>query len=248
MNLVICIPTYNEVGNLEKLIRAIAEQRAKISVAVDVLFIDDNSPDGTGELANRISQQQEWVKVLHREIKNGIGNAYKEGFRWALNNKYDFIMQMDADLSHDPNALPNFIKMIQYNDAVFGSRYLHGVRVSNWSFKRLLLSKLSNEFIRRLLGIYVTDTTTAYKCFRRCVLENVPFEHFKGKQNAFLIELVHWSVKSCFHTVEIPFMFIERESGESKMNFGSAWESLCVTFSLLFRPVHIKQLKRDLKL
>ena len=141
---------------------------------------------------------------------------------------------MDADLSHDPNAIPGFLEKIKDYDAVFGSRYLNGVRVYNWSFKRLLLSKLSNDFIRIALRIPYTDTTTAFKCFRRTVLESIDLNSLKGRQNAFLIELVYHTIKQGFKTVEIPFMFIERATGESKMEFKVSIESLATVLRLIF--------------
>ena len=141
-------------------------------------------------------------------------------------------MLMDADLSHDPDAIPLFLKEIESADAVFGSRYLNGVRVNNWSFKRLLLSKLSNDFIRLGLRIDSTDTTTAFKCFRRHVIESIGVEHFTGKQNAFLIELVHGTLKNGFKTKEVPFMFFEREEGESKMEMRVAAESRATVLRL----------------
>lgn len=140
---------------------------------------------------------------------------------------------MDADLSHDPAALPLFLEKIKDHDVVFGSRYLNGVRVCNWSFARLLLSKLSNEFIRWMLGLESTDTTTAYKCFRRGVIEAVDVNRFRGRQNAFLIELVYHTYRRGFHAVEVPFMFMEREEGESKMRWNVAFESLATVFRLL---------------
>ena len=229
MKKLILLPTYNERGNLENLVSKVLA----LSLDVDILVIDDNSPDGTGEIADRLSKVDPHVKVLHRPKKEGLGRAYKDGFRWALENSYDVMMQMDADLSHDPAVLPEFLKQIESYDAVFGSRYLNGVRVQNWSFKRLVLSKLSNEFVRVVLGLPSTDTTTAYKCFRRKVVEAWDWEALNGRQNAFLIELVWQTVKKGFRVKEIPFTFVERESGESKMNLGVAGESL-VTVSRLF--------------
>ena len=227
---VILVPTYNEAGNLETLVSKILA----LSLGLDILVIDDNSPDGTGEMAERMSHTRSFVKVLHRVKKEGLGRAYRDGFLWALQNKYDVILQMDADLSHDPAALPEFLKEIQNCDAVFGSRYLNGVRVQNWSFKRLVLSKVSNEFVRIVLGLPATDTTTAYKCFRRKVIEAVDWKRLRGRQNAFLIELVWMTVKNGFRTKEIPFTFTERESGESKMNLKVAAESLGTVFRLFF--------------
>ena len=230
MKKVVLIPTYNESANLEKLINKISS----FAPDLDILIIDDNSPDGTGRLADEFSKRLPTVKTIHRKLKNGLGRAYAEGFLWALDNNYDVIMQMDADLSHEPAVLPKFLEEINHYDAVFGSRYYQGVRVHNWSFRRLLLSKLSNEFVRVMLGINSTDTTTAYKCFRREVIQAIDFSKLKGRQNAFLIELVHTTFKLGFKTKEIPFIFTERESGESKMNLLVAWESLATVFKLFF--------------
>lgn len=229
MKAIVVIPTYNEKENLRKLINAIKKQK----VEIDILFVDDNSPDGTGILAEELSKKSPQIKVLHRKRKEGLGRAYIDGFKWVLNNSYEIIMQMDADLSHDPDSIPEFMDKIKDYDAVFGSRYFKGVRVYNWSFKRLLLSKLSNEFIRIMLRINTTDTTTAFKCFKRKVLESIDLDSLKGRQNAFLIELVYKVIKSGFKTTEIPFMFIEREMGESKMEFKVAIESLFMVFKLM---------------
>ncbi|MFC1624260.1 polyprenol monophosphomannose synthase [Candidatus Omnitrophota bacterium] len=230
MKSIVVIPTYNEKDNIKNVIKAIIKQKANI----DILFVDDNSPDGTGRLAETLSKEYTCVHILHRERKEGLGRAYVDGFKWALNKGYEIIMQMDADLSHDPNAIPVFLEKIQDHDAVFGSRYLRGVRVCNWSFKRLLFSKFSNEFIRIMLRLDSTDTTTAFKCFKRNVLESINLDSLKGRQNAFLIELVHKVVKSGFKTTEIPFMFIERKKGESKAEFKVVIESLWVILRLMF--------------
>lgn len=225
---VILIPTYNEVKNLVRLITRISEQ----SLNLDILIIDDNSPDGTAELAQELSKTHPWVHMLRRKCKEGLGRAYLDGFRWALERGYDIFIQMDADLSHDPSALPKFTEAIKDYHAVFGSRYLRGVRVMNWSFKRLLLSKLANEFTRIVLNLPTTDTTTAFKCFRREVIEAIGLENLHGKTNAFLIEIVFKTIRHGFKTTEIPFMFIERDNGESKMNFKVAAECLFMVFKL----------------
>jgi dolichol-phosphate mannosyltransferase len=230
MNAVIVIPTYNEKDNLSRLIAAVRKQH----IDADILIVDDNSPDGTGLLADEFARQDSRIKVLHREKKDGIGRAYREGFQWALTHGYDILLQMDADLSHDPNALPEFLEKIRDYDAVFGSRYYKGIRVHNWSFKRLLLSKTSNDFIRLMLRLNSTDITTAFKCFRREVLESVDLNSCKGRQNAFLIELVFRVIKGGFRTTEIPFTFREREQGESKMEFRVAVESLWTVARLIF--------------
>jgi len=231
MKTIIVIPTYNEKDNLPKLVEAIQKQ----NIDADILFVDDNSPDGTGLLAEEFARQDAGIKVLHREKKEGIGQAYREGFQWALTKGYEILLQMDADLSHDPNALPEFLEKIKDYDAVFGSRYYRGIRVYNWSFKRLLLSKFANDFVRLMLRLDATDTTTAFKCFRKEVLESIDLPSFKGRQNAFLIELVHRVIKSGFKTTEIPFVFKEREKGESKMEFKVALESLWMVARLMTR-------------
>ncbi len=233
MKSIIVIPTFNESKNIRKLVNGVMRQGTNL----DILFVDDNSPDGTGILAEQISSENPRISVLHRKKKEGIGRAYVAGFQWALNNGYEVIMQMDADLSHDPSVLPLFMEKIEDYDAVFGSRYLHGVRVHNWSFKRLLISKLSNEYIRILLGLDSTDTTTAFKCFRRNVLESVHFERLRGRQNAFLIDLVYTVIKSGYRTIEIPFTFREREEGESKMRLSVAVESFLMVFRLMFSKI-----------
>jgi dolichol-phosphate mannosyltransferase len=230
MRTVIVIPTFNEISNLPRLLTAIREQ----PIDVDILIVDDDSPDGTGLLADDYSRRDSRIKVLHRKRKDGIGRAYQVGFRWALSQGYEIFLQMDADLSHDPGVLPDFLEKIREYDAVFGSRYYRGIRVHNWSFKRLLLSKVSNDFIRFMLRLNATDITTAFKCFRRDVLASIDLESFKGRQNAFLIELVNSVTKGGFRTCEIPFTFRERESGESKMEFRVALESLWTVARLMF--------------
>ncbi len=233
MKTLIVIPTYNEKDNVPRLIPSVLQYAPD----VEILIVDDNSPDGTGQMAESLRQKYKGLHVLHRRGKEGLGRAYIDGFRWALERDYEVIFQMDADLSHDPAALPRFLEQIREHDAVFGSRYLKGVRVYNWSFRRLLLSKLSNEWIRFFLRIDSTDTTTAYKCFRRRVLESMNWKRFHGRQNAFLIELVWSTIRKGFRTTEIPFVFMERESGESKMEMRVAFESLWTTFRLAFsRP------------
>ncbi len=224
---VILIPTYNERKNLANLVRRIGEK-----IQTDILIIDDGSPDGTADLADSMRKDYPGLHVLRRTRKDGIGNAYKAGFRWVFERDYTVILMMDADLSHDPEALPLFMEQIRHHEAVFGSRYLKGVRVFNWSFGRLLLSKFSNEFIRFMLGIPSTDTTTAYKCFRRGTLEALHADRMDGRQNAFFIRLVFETYRQGFDAKEIPFLFIEREEGESKMRASVAWESLAMVFRL----------------
>jgi len=230
---IILIPTYNEKSNLEDLIQEIRRY-----TQTDILFIDDNSPDGTGNLAQELSLTHPGIHVLHRQEKSGIGAAYKDGFRWALERPYEFFLMMDADLSHDPAVLPLFMERIQDYDAVFASRYLNGISVYQWSLARLLFSKFSNVFISKMLGLkQSTDTTTAFKCFRRHAIEKVNIQTLMGKKNAFLINLVYETVKSGLKTTEIPFIFSGRKKGKSKSDFAIVAESTEVIFSLFFRGI-----------
>jgi dolichol-phosphate mannosyltransferase len=241
---VIVVPTYNERDNVARLVGEVE----KLGLGLEIVFVDDNSPDGTGDVVENLAQTHPAVRLLRRPAKEGLGRAYKAGLLWALENGYEIILQMDADLSHDPAALPALLKNIETHDAVFGSRYYRGVRVFNWSFRRLLLSKISNEFIRIGLAIPSTDTTTAFKAFRRRVLETIDVGRLRGKYNAFLIELVYLTIKGGFQTVEIPFTFRERETGESKMKLAVAVESLFTVFRLrLLRPRYLKSIRRCLR-
>lgn len=213
MRAIIVIPTYNERDNLYKLFTAIKKKKPDI----DILFVDDNSPDGTGELAESVSKKYTGIYVLHRRRKEGIGKAYIDGFKWALSNNYEAIMQMDADFEHPPYLIPIFLEKIKDYDAVFASRYLQRASIYNLPLWKSLLSRCANKFVRITLGINVTDTTTGFKCFRRNVLESINLDNLRGKTNDFFIELVYKVIKSGFKTVEIPFVLKNRVRGKSKL-------------------------------
>jgi dolichol-phosphate mannosyltransferase len=210
----VVVPTYNERINLSLIVPLILQQDARI----EVLVVDDNSPDGTGQLADKMAAGHGRIHVLHRPEKAGLGKAYLAGFRWALECGYDFIFEMDADFSHDPKFLPEFLQAIETADLVIGSRYRAGVNVINWPISRLLLSLGANEYARRVTGLPLTDSTGGFKCFRRRVLEAIDFEKVKSNGYSFQIEMSFRAWKQGFRLVEIPIVFTDRVEGQSKMD------------------------------
>ena len=210
----VVVPTYNERVNLPLIVPLILQQDSRI----EVLVVDDNSPDGTGQLADEMAAENRRIHVLHRPGKAGLGKAYLAGFRWALECDYDFIFEMDADFSHDPKFLPEFLQAIETADLVIGSRYRAGVNVINWPISRLLLSLGANEYARRVTGLPLTDSTGGFKCFRRRVLEAIDFEKVKSNGYSFQIEMSFRAWKQGFRLVEIPIVFTDRVEGQSKMD------------------------------
>ncbi len=210
----VVVPTYNERVNLALIVPLILQQDARI----EVLVVDDNSPDGTGQVADEMAAANRRIHVLHRPSKAGLGKAYIAGFRWALECGYDFIFEMDADFSHDPKFLPEFLQAIETADLVIGSRYRAGVNVINWPISRLLLSLGANEYARRVTGLPLTDSTGGFKCFRRRVLEAIDFEKVKSNGYSFQIEMSFRAWKQGFRLVEIPIVFTDRVEGQSKMD------------------------------
>jgi dolichol-phosphate mannosyltransferase len=186
---------------------------------IEVLIVDDASPDGTGALADSLAAADPRVNVLHRSGKLGLGTAYVAGFKWGLERGYDFLFEMDADFSHDPSHLPTFLSSIEDYDVVLGSRYLHGrVTVVNWPIGRLLLSYFANVYARWVTGVPVADLTGGFKCFRREVLEAIPLERVESNGYAFQIEMTFRAWRKRFRIGEIPIMFVDRDTGESKMS------------------------------
>jgi dolichol-phosphate mannosyltransferase len=210
----VVVPTYNERVNLPLIVPLILQQDARI----EVLVVDDNSPDGTGHLADEMAAGNRRIHVLHRPGKAGLGKAYLAGFRWALECGYDFIFEMDADFSHDPKFLPEFLQAVETADLVIGSRYRAGVNVINWPISRLLLSLGANEYARRVTGLPLTDSTGGFKCFRRRVLEAIDFEKVKSNGYSFQIEMSFRAWQQGFRLVEIPIVFTDRVEGQSKMD------------------------------
>jgi dolichol-phosphate mannosyltransferase len=225
----VIIPTYNERENLPRLVPSVLEQ----SPEIDVLIVDDASPDGTGALADEIAERSPGrVHVIHRPGKLGLGTAYVTGFHWALERGYEILFEMDADFSHDPNHLPQFLKHIRQFDVVLGSRYLNGVTVVNWPMQRLLLSYLANAYARLITGIRVTDLTGGYRCYRRRVLEAVDLEAVRSSGYAFQIEMTYRAARKGFRIGEMPIIFVDRNVGASKMSRRIVWEAAWMVWRL----------------
>jgi dolichol-phosphate mannosyltransferase len=210
---VVCLPTYNELENLEPMLRALGEKDVR------VLVIDDNSPDGTGELADRLAQELDYVDVLHRERKEGLGPAYLAGFRRALSDGAELVLEMDCDFSHDPNDVPRLLAAVEHGaDLALGSRYVPGGGVRNWGLVRRLISEGGSLYARVLLGVKVRDLTGGFKCYRRAVLEAIDLDAVESKGYAFQIETTYRVLRAGFHVVEVPTTFADREAGGSKMS------------------------------
>ncbi len=211
----VIIPTYNEAMNVGNLVPQVLAQDARL----DVLVVDDSSPDGTGQLAAALAQQHPRVHVLHRDGKRGLGTAYVTGFRWALERGYDYVFEMDADFSHDPSHLKDFLKAVGEADLVIGSRYLGGkVTVVNWPMGRLLLSYSANIYARWVTGLSIWDLTGGFKCFRKQVLETIDLSQVRSNGYAFQIEMSVRAWRKGFRLKEIPIVFVDRTEGDSKMN------------------------------
>lgn len=214
MKTLIIIPTYNEIDNL----RLLLEQLFTFAPATDVLIVDDNSPDGTGKLADEIHDENPQVQVMHRAGKLGLGTAYIAGFKYAIERGYDAAFEMDADFSHDPRYLPDFLKKIETADLVIGSRYVPGGATPNWSFLRRFISGGGNIYTRTLLGTHIHDWTAGYRCYRRRVLENIDLNSVKTQGYAFQIEMAWRATRRGLKIVETPIVFRDRRVGKSKMS------------------------------
>ena len=211
----VVIPTYNEVANLPALVPLVLAQDSRL----EILVVDDNSPDGTGRLAEALAAREPRLHVLHREGKLGLGTAYLTGFRWALERGYDYMFEMDADHSHDPGHLKDFLKAVVEADLVLGSRYLDGkVTVVNWPMGRLVLSYCANIYARWITGLHIWDLTGGFKCFRRQVLEAIDLSRVRSNGYAFQIEMSVRAWRKGFKLKEIPIVFVDRTEGQSKMN------------------------------
>jgi dolichol-phosphate mannosyltransferase len=230
MKTVIIIPTYNEYENLRPLLQAIFSY----APGCDILIVDDNSPDGTGKLADEMSQEDTRIHVLHRAGKLGLGTAYVAGFKYAIEHNYDAAFEMDADFSHDPRYLPDFLKAIENADLVIGSRYIPGGSTPNWSLDRRLISGCGNIFIRFMLSIPIHDCTAGFRCYRREVLENLDLDSVQSQGYAFQTELTYRALRQSFRIVEIPIIFVDRRVGKSKMSRSIALETLSYVFRTRF--------------
>ena len=225
----VIVPTYNERFNIARLIPAILAQ----DPSLEILVVDDGSPDGTGAIVDGIATNNPRVHVIHREGKLGLGTAYIAGFRWALERKYDLVFEMDADFSHNPERLPEFLEAIRESDVVLGSRYQDGhVNVVNWPMSRLFLSYAANIYARFVTGLPIFDTTGGFKCFRRNVLESIDLNSVKSNGYAFQIEVSYRAWKRGFRLLEIPIIFVDRTEGVSKMSKKIVREAIWMVWRL----------------
>jgi dolichol-phosphate mannosyltransferase len=228
----VVLPTYDERENLPQIVPAILAADPRL----DVLVVDDNSPDGTGALADALAAQEPRLRVLHRARKEGLGRAYLAGFAEALRNGYGLILEMDADFSHDPSRLPALLAESQTSDLVLGSRYVEGGGTVNWGLGRRLLSKGGSLYARLILGLPIHDLTGGFKCFRREVLEAIDLPSVRSSGYAFQIELTYRAVKHGFRVREVPITFLERRVGESKMSRRIVAEALWMVWKIRFDP------------
>lgn len=226
--ILVIVPTYNERDNLP----ALAQRVMKLPLEVDLLIVDDNSPDGTGKLADELAKDQPRLKVLHRQEKDGLGRAYCAGFKWALERDYEFIMEMDGDFSHNPDDIPRFVEAAQNADLVLGSRYRDGIRVINWPLRRLMLSMAAAKYVRIITGMRISDPTGGFKCFRRRALQTINLEAVRSNGYSFQIELTHKIWREGMRIAEVPIIFTDRFQGSSKMSSRIVREALWMVWQL----------------
>lgn len=231
MKSLIIVPTYNELENIRRLL----PELMALDPGIRVLVVDDNSPDGTGKLADELAAENERISVLHRPGKLGLGSAYVAGFKYAVQQDVDCVFEMDADFSHDPAMIPRFIEQIASCDVVIGSRYISGINVVNWPMSRLLLSYFANIYTRLVTGMTIRDTTSGYKCFRREVLENIDLDDVRSDGYAFQIEMNFRCWRKGYRMREIPIIFVDRRSGTSKLSRGVINEAVWIPWWLRLR-------------
>jgi dolichol-phosphate mannosyltransferase len=230
------LPTYNEVENIDRFVRAVLPQLAAPGLEPHLLIVDDNSPDGTGSVADRLAAEFQEVEVFHRPAKEGLGRAYLAGFRRALDSGADLVLEMDADFSHDPADVPRLIEAASGADLALGSRYVRGGGVSDWSLARRMLSRGGCWYAQHLLGVPVRDLTGGFKCFHRKVLEEIHLDSVHADGYGFQIELTYYALKAGFSVVEVPIVFRDRQLGTSKMSPRIALEAVWKVPALRFRP------------
>jgi len=220
---VVCLPTYNERENLERMVRALGEVLPQNG---RVLVIDDSSPDGTGEIADRLAVELPWLDVLHRPVKEGLGRAYVDGFRHALARGAELVLEIDCDFSHDPKDVPRLIAAVEAGaDLALGSRYVEGGGTANWGLVRRMLSRGASIYTRTLL-MPIRDATGGFKCFRRAVLEAIELETIDAAGYVFQIETTYRALRKGFRVVEVPIRFVDRTAGQSKMSRGIVLEAI----------------------
>lgn len=228
MKSIVIIPTYNERDNIVRLAAEVLKQ----DPSLQILFVDDNSPDGTGKLADELAGQNQRIHVMHRPGKMGLGSAYCAGFKRALELGADYLIEMDADFSHDPSVLPLFLEKIRDYDLVIGSRYLNGVSVVNWPIRRLILSYFASVYTRCITGLKIMDCTSGFKCFRRSTIESIDLDKVKSDGYSFQIELNYRCMEKGLRIAEVPIIFIDRHAGTSKMSKKIVREAVLMVWKL----------------
>jgi len=233
MESIVIIATYNEKENIEKL----AEEILQLKEDIHIIIIDDNSPDGTGQLADELAYKYIEIEVIHREKKLGLGSAYVQGFKHALEKRAKYIFTMDADFSHNPRSIPDFLSAIQDCDLVIGSRYLGGIRVLNWGFGRLIISKMATFYVKMTTGLPFTDITGGFNCYKRRLFESIALEKICSNGYSFQIEIKYKAYIKGFKIVEIPIVFEERRVGQSKLSKRIIWEAFWIVWRLQFETL-----------
>jgi dolichol-phosphate mannosyltransferase len=228
---IVVVPTFNERENLPPLTQRILA----LPVKIDLLVVDDNSPDGTGKIADQLAAQYPSIHVLHRSEKSGLGRAYIAGFKWALEHGYDFVFELDGDFSHNPDDIPMFLEAAKNSDLVLGSRYLNGIRIINWPLSRLMLSKTAAKYVQIITGMPFTDPTGGYKCFRRRALQAINLDEIRSNGYSFQIEMTHKLWRQRLRVVEVPIVFTDRFQGHSKMSGHIVREALIMVWRLWFQ-------------
>jgi dolichol-phosphate mannosyltransferase len=228
----VILPTYDEAENLERIVGAVLEQ---LPASRRILIVDDNSPDGTGKIADRLAEADDSIAVLHRPRKEGLGPAYLAGFRVALEEGAERIIEMDADFSHDPSYLPALIEATEHADLAIGSRYVPGGGITDWGPMRRFISRGGSAYARAALGLPVRDLTGGFKCFRRVVLETINLETIEARGYAFQVETTYRAIKAGFRVVEVPIVFKDRADGTSKMSKGIVAEAMWRVPAMRFR-------------
>jgi dolichol-phosphate mannosyltransferase len=229
----VIIPTYNEIDNIEKMIRTLFEMYPAISL----LIIEDGSPDGTAQVVKTLQTAFKNLHMIERKGKLGLGTAYITGFRWALERSYEYVFEMDCDFSHDPKQIPDLLEAATTHDLVIGSRYVDGIRIINWPFRRLLLSYCASIYTRAITGIPVFDTTGGFKCFKRSALQSLNFERIISNGYSFQLELNYKIWVKGLKIKEVPIIFYERRDGQSKMGGGIILEAIFAVFRLRLKNV-----------
>ncbi len=235
MKALVIIPTYNEADNVS----AIIDEVLKQNQTLEVLIVDDNSPDGTSEIVEKKQLKNNKIHLLKRAGKMGLGSAYVAGFKYALEQNFDYIFEMDADFSHDPAVIPDMLEEIKDNDLVIGSRYLGGINVVNWPLRRLMLSFFAAHYVRFITGMPINDPTGGFKCFRRKILETIDLDRILADGYSFQIEMNFRTWRKKFKIKEIPIVFTDRRSGQSKMSKKIVREAVFVVWKLQF--LHLKK-------